>query len=86
MSDAEADQGELAGMTDLAEAMAGPERGATVERVLGHLDGLRRRVQDVVDSGLPPEAFTNYSSVLKALDAATGVVLLRRDRPSGDAA
>lgn len=86
MSDVEEQPSDSFQMTDLAERLTGPDRNIVARTILGELDVLRRRIQNQVDGGLAPDEFTHYSSVLKALDAATGVMLLQQTDTSAASA
>lgn len=66
---------ETFGMTDLEEALRGPDGPAVRERLLLRIDQLRQEFDAEIMRGVSADTFRNYQYIHKSLAAARDIVL-----------
>jgi hypothetical protein len=67
------------GMTDLEEALRGPDGAAVCQGVTARLAALRGDVAAAIRAGAPPDAYAALEKISAALAAASGLMVSIRD-------
>jgi hypothetical protein len=72
---AEADPAAMFGMTDLEEALQGPDGAAIRAGVIARLDALATNLQQQMDRGIEPNRFETARRILGAVATARRVMV-----------